>query len=101
MTSFSFLVNLNRFAGLTLFFPSFRSGTSQEVGDIDDSICVMVIKQGIYKYNATDGDKQSGLYKELLEHAIFEYTNVWLALAKEEDYDFIMAAEKKLPMIHS
>ncbi len=53
----------------------------------------MVIKQGIY--NATDGDEQSELYKELLKHAIFEYTKVWLAQAKEEDSDFNMATEKK------
>lgn len=47
---------------------------------VDDSEFLQIIKAGIEKAEEAD----PGVFDELLEHAVEEYAQVWLRLAKED-----------------
>ncbi len=48
-----------------------------ELGEIDDSIFIQIIKSGIEKAGSTD--RINTLYK----HSLIEYVNIWIEDAKE------------------
>jgi len=51
--------------------------------EIDDSIFIPIIKSGIEA--AADGKEE--ILKELIEHAIKEFTDIWLEAEPESEYD--------------
>jgi hypothetical protein len=58
----------------------FNKNYDLEFESVDDSDFLQIIKTGIEKVEEAD----PGVFDELLEHAIEEYTQVWLRLAKED-----------------
>ena len=62
----------------------FNQNYDLEFESVDDSEFLQIIKTGIEKAEEAD----PGVFEELLEHVIEEYTQVWLRLAKEDKIDF-------------
>lgn len=62
-----------------------------ELSEIDDSIFIPIIRSGIEE--AADGKNE--LLKELLEHAINEFTEVWLKSVEEDEDEYDIEHEKK------
>lgn len=69
----------------------FNKNYDIEFEAVDDSYFLQIIKAGIEKAEETD----PGVFDELLEHAIEEYTGVWLRLAEEDKVDFDGQEERK------
>ncbi len=64
---------------------------NNQLGDIDDSVFIQIIKAGID--SAAAGDAR--IHAQLLEHAIALYTEIWLQQAFEDDEDVDVAMEKE------
>ncbi|MBI9088448.1 MAG: hypothetical protein JEZ12_04470 [Desulfobacterium sp.] len=62
----------------------FNKNYDIEFEGVDDSDFLQIIKAGIEKAEEAD----PGVFNELLEHAIEEYTGVWLGLAEGDKVDF-------------
>ena len=70
---------------------TFNKNYDLEFEGVDDSDFLQIIKAGIEKAEEAD----PGVFDELLEHAIEEYTLVWLRLVKEDKVDCDEQEEKK------
>ncbi len=57
---------------------------NQEMMEPDDTIFIPLIKGGIEE--ASRNDKT--IYDELLEHAVNEYTDIWLKYARDDEDEF-------------
>jgi len=64
---------------------------NHELSEIDDSIFLQIIRSGIEEA-AKD---ESGIYEELLEHAIKKYTDIWLDTTSEDENEFDVDQEKE------
>lgn len=64
---------------------------NHEMMEPDDSIFIPLIKKGIEE--ASRNDRM--IYEELLEHALKEYSEIWLKCAREDDDDFEFARESE------
>lgn len=51
-----------------------------ELGEIDDSIFIQIIKSGIEKAGSTDR------INELYKHSVTKYVNIWIEDVKEGEY---------------
>ena len=69
----------------------FNQNYDLEFESVDDSEFLQIIKTGIETAEKVD----PGVFDELLAHAIEEYTQVWLRLAKEDKIDFDEQDEKE------
>lgn len=63
---------------------------NNQLGEIDDSIFLQIVKSGIK--NASAGDKK--IYDELIAHAIDLYTAEWLRMAAEDEEEPNLEFEK-------
>ena len=64
---------------------------SYELGDADDSYFIKIIRAGIEKAEEVD----PGIYSELFEHAIEEYTKVWMRGTEEDEDEFDEQEERE------
>ncbi|MCP4116810.1 MAG: hypothetical protein GY737_15630 [Desulfobacteraceae bacterium] len=69
----------------------FNRNYDLEFESVDDSEFLQIIKTGMEKVEEAD----PGVFDELLEHAVEEYTQVWFRLAKEDKVDFDEQEERK------
>jgi len=64
---------------------------SYELGDADDSYFIKIIRAGIEKAEEVD----PGIFSQLFEHAIEEYTKVWIRCAEEDEDEFDEQEERE------
>lgn len=64
---------------------------SYELGDVDDSYFIKIIRTGIEKAEEVD----PAICNELFEHAIEEYTKVWMRCAEEDEDEFDEQEERE------